>query len=323
MKKFSYLLLSLLAAMSVLFTSCGDTEEAKVPMITLASTSTLDGAKVAPSAALKFIFTASKGENDLKTVVITAKNASGDAQAVEIGSISGFDSKSAISETLKNTIELDNNDKNNGITNGTINITAPAAVGTYTYTITVTDSKSVTAVQTIAVTVEVDTTSMYEVKEISSSAVLGAQKASAGSYYSVVDAAVIKSADFTANSSKINFSYAQTGATTDKVTDKLISISEREGEKLETNLTGGVDTYFAVSALDYSTATVAQINAITKSSLKKIDIAAGSTYEFVTANGEKGLIKVSSITGDKAKFEGTATIAVKVVAMKATAAEAK
>lgn len=319
MKKFSYLFLSLFAAMSLVLTSCGDDEEepvVKTPSISLAAESNKDGDKVDGGAALKIIFSASKGENDLKSIMIDSKNASGDAQVVTISSITGFDDKSAIVATNQNTITLDGDDKNDGVINGNINFMAPSTTGSYTYTITVTDSKDVTATNVFTITVGTNAV-VKTVTEISSNVVMGAQSASEAGYYSVGNAKLNSSNDVKADNSTINFSFAQTGTTT--LTSKLISLSARSGEKLTVNTTGGIDTYFATSSLNYDNVTATEIEAISASTDTKITIEQGKTYQFVDKNGIKGLIKVVKITenttteGGVTKIKGTATISVKVV----------
>jgi hypothetical protein len=297
------------AAMAVLLSSCGDDEEEEVPTpsITLAANSVQDGTSLTPGASVNFVFSAAKGENDLALITITAKNAQGDGQVVDNLTLSGFASDKTVAAA--NVITLEGDDKNNGVINGSVTVVAPTTEDTYSYTITVTDSKDVTTTKVVSVTVKaVSTKTVVE----TANQELGAQEADPGSYYSVGDKKVYKSSEV-ANSdeikAKVNFSFAQTGEST--VTDKLVSLSARGDEKLTANTSGGIDTYFMATSIDYATVTADQIEDIEASSNLLITIEAGKTYEFVS-NGVKGLVKVNSISGDISAFTGVANISVKI-----------
>ncbi len=316
MKKFSYLFLSLFAAMALVLSSCGDDEETDdaatpsptTPTVTLSTNSTADGSTVKPGATLTFEFTASKLSKDLTTIVITSVNSKGDAQVVSGLTLSGFASDKTVAEG--GTITLDGDDKNEGVKNGKVTLSAPQTADTYTYTITATDKDDLKGMVTLKVTVEGEFVSQIAEK---TSQALGAQTAAAPGYYSVADGP-ISSSNFDANKDKVNFSYGITdkAGSESAAASKLISISDRSSEGLTKNTTGGITTYFAASDLDYANVTDAQINAISKSSTSTIQIEAGKTYEFVSGD-YKGLIKVVSITDGTDTSKGEATISVKSI----------
>lgn len=122
---------------------------------------------------------------------------------------------------------------------------------------------------------------------------LGAQLASPGGYFSINLGQVFFSSQFEANKDQIHFSYANIDNN-----DIILSISERSNIGLTKNITGGIDTYFAASSLDYATVTESQISNIEKSSDKKINIQVGKTYEFVTPK-YKGLIHINSVSNNQ------------------------
>ncbi|MCP4521462.1 MAG: hypothetical protein GY827_07190 [Cytophagales bacterium] len=315
MKKFSYLFLSLFAFMALTLSSCTETDVEPVgPKINFltdngATDLVSSDATVEPGSSFKVQLNGTKGDEDLTTLTIKKDGVTISFDLID--TIYNEINKDVLDVT-NGQYELDG-DEQDGFTFTITLSTLAADEGKSTpYTFVLADKDGLTAEVSLTITNEFPSTaSVVEAKN----KVLGAQSASAGSYYSVADATVYSSAsvrDDAATKAKINFSYAQTGETSASVTDKLISLNAREDEKLTANLGGGIDTYFAASSIDYANATVAQINGITASSSLLTTIEAGKTYEFVSG-GTKGLIYVESISGDISAFTGTATISVKTV----------
>ena len=115
---------------------------------------------------------------------------------------------------------------------------------------------------------------------------------------------------------EINFSYAFTdiNGTSSSLTDRLISINKRSNEGLKKNLSGGIDTYFAKSSIDFDQSTLAELEGIQKSTNKRITIIAGSTYQFVSNDGTKGLIRINHITNHSNEvFNRVANFSIKVL----------
>lgn len=309
MKKFSYLFLSLFAAMSLLLTSCGDDEvDAKKPTITFLTGQ--DGlissdATIKLGESFKVKVNGTKGDKDLETLTIKKDGATISVDLIT--ELYNDISKKAI--TVTNGAYALANSEDEGFT-FTITIT-PNKEETSPYVFMLTDKDGLTSEVSLNITVGSATTVSSAV--IKADQKLGAQTAASPGYYSVANGP-ISSANFEASKASVNFSYGITdmnGSET-SVSSKLISISDRSAEGLTKNTTGGITTYFATTTLDYATVTDAQINALTASSTSTIKIEAGKTYAFVSGSS-KGLIKVTSITDATDSTKGEATISVKSI----------
>ena len=69
----------------------------------------------------------------------------------------------------------------------------------------------------------------------------------------------------------------------------------------------------APGTIDFNTATGTTLQNLSVGSGTKVKLTNGGTYQFVTASGNKGLIKVTSLTPTTASTGGTATVSVKVL----------
>jgi len=88
------------------------------------------------------------------------------------------------------------------------------------------------------------------------------------------------------------------------------------GEDTDLSTAGGTATYFKESTADFDAATDSELSALTVSSsdMQYVVAAVGGVYEFMNADGHKGLIKV---TGEDSSFglgdgRGSMTVSVKV-----------
>lgn len=149
--------------------------------------------------------------------------------------------------------------------------------------------------------------------------VVGAQSASAGSYYSSSDNKVWMSADVKADSTtnKIDLSFAQTGSTAPG-TAKFISMNQRGAEGLTKYTKNTTACFYKLSSvtkeqfdtLQYTNTPITSIN-LASSGSGSIAIAQDKVYEFHnTTTGAKGLILVKSLVNGT-NFDGQATIQVK------------
>lgn len=135
---------------------------------------------------------------------------------------------------------------------------------------------------------------------------LGAQMSTFPSFYSIKLQKEISFANVQEHLDSLNFCYAVTYLNPfdekSGLAHKLISISERSSEGLTKHTSGGVDTYFASSNIDYATVSEEKIKTIQKSFDGKIIIELGKTYEFISQSSQ-GFIQITSINGDMSKFQ--------------------
>ncbi|MFQ3579814.1 MAG: hypothetical protein SNJ71_06715 [Bacteroidales bacterium] len=130
--------------------------------------------------------------------------------------------------------------------------------------------------------------------------VLGAQLADEGSYFSIKDMAVKTQTQVdAAGGLNIAFAFAGISPSTGAAVEPYL-ISPEEKVASWTGMTktskDKEKTYFKVSTLDFDKATASQLNKISATTEQKIKIEQGKVYEFVTANGDKGIVKVTTIT---------------------------
>jgi hypothetical protein len=290
------------AAMAVLLSSCGDDDVDPVgPTLTFLTGQ--DGlvsadATISLGESFKVKVNGSKGDKDLATLTIKKDGATISVDLID----------TMYNDVSKEVIDVTNgaytlaNSEDEGFT-FTITIT-PNKEEASPYEFMLTDKDGLSSSLSLNITVGTNTVEM-------ANKALGAQTAASPGYYSIAKGP-ISSTDFEDNKNDVNFSYAITdkNGSEDAVSSKLISISDREAEGLNKNITGGVVTYFAVSSLDYTGATDNEISAISASSVSTIQIEAGKTYEFVSGD-YKGLINVVSITDGDDSTKGEATISVR------------
>jgi len=157
----------------------------------------------------------------------------------------------------------------------------------YVFEVTVTDKDDLKTTKSVTINV----TSGI----VSYTASLGAQGATKGSGFSTLDGIVYSlSADTNFTKSDVDITFAVLPGTGTYTTNTILSVPQRKIDNVGT-LTGGVATYFASSSINFDAATAAELNAITASSNQKVTVTAGSTYEFVSGLGTKGIFKVISV----------------------------
>lgn len=295
MKKFNYFLVSVLALSTFLFTSCDngeDEEEPNGPGVEFIAESGFEvGSKtVEPGTVVKYKINITKGDKNIDRLEVLED---GNNFSVTKDRLS-FDGVKA----TENPIDVDAG-------NVEVWITADVAGTTHEYSMVVTDKDGVSTTKTVTITSKtLSPISTYEV------VLLGAQKAAAGSYFASSNGQVYASSEFNANKDKIDFSFAEIGAT-NNLQPKLIAIDFRGDEDLTTNLDGR-KCYFKASSMDFDNASKADIDGIMQSDKQSIVIELDKVYEFVTEDGRKGLIKVTKLENLNSDFKAQVTIDVKV-----------
>jgi hypothetical protein len=123
---------------------------------------------------------------------------------------------------------------------------------------------------------------------------------SLGSYYSVADNAVYKSADLDTKADKIDFVFDADGS-------KGSIFSPSLSSNTKVNSTGRV-SYFEKSTIDFDAATVANVDGVDPSKTS-VDIVVGDVVVYKTHDSAKGIFKVTELD---TKDDGTVTISIKV-----------
>lgn len=274
------------------FTSCSKDEETPAPTITI-NTNSLGADQTGGSASTGTVVTinltadASEG--------ISKLNATKTISGTET-TLSGYPVTSGFTSSTKHTW------------NATYTIVETS--GTVTLKFSVEDKKGKLSSKTF--TINISDLASYSAK------LLGAQTNAAGSYFSASTGLVMTSAEANANVSAVDISYAALGGS---ATPTLLSWKWRADAS--TGLTGTVpagakETYFASTSLTASdfTGITSSSDAkfsgasVTASSPQFVGVETNKVYAFLTAEGKKGLVHVSSITAGTA---GSVTINVKVV----------
>lgn len=257
MKKTSLLYSLLFVAAVGFMASCGkDDEPAAPPSISFLNST--GNATVAVGDSVKVDFVVNKGDANLKEIEVRSNNNTVHKESMSGGNFQGSVYLHALSSGSNEYLFIA---KDRDDVEGKITFTVNGETPLIEY-----DSKT-----------------------------LGAQNGAAGSYFDVTTGTVYLAADAAANASKIDITFAQIGSPTTK--PELISPDYR-GSRGLTAFAGGSTTYFASSNLDYENATSTEIAAISIPAIdanKYITVEAGKVYAFITAAGEKGLIKVESI----------------------------
>lgn len=292
MKKLNYLISMLAMAAVVVFAGCSSDDEedpepqgASVNLINAGADYITADAVVAPGDSLKFRIIAEKGDANMETINFFVENQSQNNFPVDAPDNSQF------------TYD--------------IRTAAPTVEGEYTYEIMITDKDGVTGSAVVDITVDQGAPSSTEF----TGKTLGAQQATAGSYFSSENGTVYGSDEASANASVIDFSFAQIGS--DNVNPEIISPDYRDERDLS-EFSGGTVTYYQSSSLNYDNVTdqeIANISIAENSDNKYIQVSEGQVYAFINEWGKKGIFRVDSYTpGDNPSqnFEGTITISVKV-----------
>lgn len=312
MRKLSLIAANIFIAATVLFTSCKTDDEVSGPNISFFASDddgdyVTSSADVAPGGSFQVKLNVEKGDKDMDILAVTLDK----GLAIPASGISFSDLES--SDIVGPLVTLKGSDQKDF--NTIITITAPEATGVLTYSFTVTDKDDVVTTKTITINVAVPA----EVTEYTAK-LLGAQSASAGSYFASSTGMVYTGGQFEANKSIIDITYAQTGPA-GSVTDKIISSAARSGEELNAGI-GGLAVYYSSSSLTYDDVTVSDIEGLEKSTSQVITIEEGKTYEFVTENGSKGVFYVNSISNpgsslpadpQPSDFKGSIDISVKTL----------
>lgn len=311
MRKLSLIAANVFLAATVLFTSCKKEDDGmSLTLNTISGDEYVTGsADVDPATTFKVGLTIQKLDKNLSTFSISASTDAGTPIVPEVVSIEGFESSDV--EFTNAAIDIDGKDRDGF----TIDVTmkAPADAGMFTYTYTVTDNDGNIATKEIMINTG-STSASFSIDEYTAK-LLGGQLASEGSYFSSSTGEVYSGSEFDANKGIIDITYAQTGPDAASITDKIVSSDYRDDLTL-TSGTGGMKVYYSISGLDYDNVTTEQLSAISASSSQYVEVDAGDVVEYVTAAGEKGLIKVNDITNpDDAGFEGVLDISVKVLVL--------
>ena len=272
MRKMTKLASLLAIAGMALLSSCGGGEDTP-PAITL------DVAETTAELGGTVTFTASiSTDGKLETLDVTESSDLGGAAAgVDLGK------ESSASYTYTGTIPDD-----------------AALIGnTVTVTVSATDKKGNTGTADFKVMVQATPTSAK---------LLGAQLASAGSFYNSTTEEVMGTAATKDAPANVDISFAELDAAGKP---NLVSPDHRD-ELGMSEIVGGEVTYFAESSLDILNATEEALGAISASSDKNIEVEAGKTYQFVNQRDEKGLIMIDGYSaGDN--FNGELTIKVRML----------
>lgn len=283
MKNFKFLYYVLFAAVVPFLSSCGDDDNVALPpSLEFVGAAGTGSATVAAGDSVTVKFIANAGDANLSTVTVQRE---------------GLSYSKYGNNGIKNISGSTHQDS--------VRLAAPSS-GSFTYTIAVTDKDGLSASREF--TVSGVTMSSYTAK------LLGAQNAAAGSYFDATTGTVFTSSQLANSASAVDITFAVTGPTTTELTPKLISPDNRVEEGLTSDV-NQTATFFSTSTLDFATVTTSQLAAITAGTNKSITITQDGVYQFVTAAGERGLVKVTNLNAGLAtdNFDTEATIDVKLV----------
>jgi hypothetical protein len=278
MKSLNLILIFFVVAIGAMFTSCGESDDATPPEITIA------GDSVAKAGSVVYLTITVGSDADLKSISVSPSTTG--------GSGSGFVADSDFDKDSTSTSRNFVSDLNGTIVKYNYVVPSTIASGsTITLTFTVTDKEtSNTAIKTITVgsTVTPIALTSWTSEEIgaqsnakgSSMVALtgkvytGTQLAADASLYAKIDLIAYYSGGFLLESP--NVSQANTTPFTTKNTTKLYETSMTAAQFTSASTNADVDKY------------------ITGTSVGKITLTTDKVFAFVSANGYKGLIKVKS-----------------------------
>ncbi|MFQ3575642.1 MAG: hypothetical protein SNJ77_04330 [Cytophagales bacterium] len=209
-------------------------------------------------------------------------------------------------ETTLDTKTYTSNQKDLRVDFGTISFDAP---GTYTLTVTAYNNATPKAVlatiqQTVTVTPTVRT---------ASAVVLGDQAASSPSYLTLTSSSIItvSSANVTNTNVDLNFVSLPTPVVATSVSH-FISPDTRSAEGFTTNTGITRATFIGTTSLAYNASATDIWNASAPTT-KKVSVSANTVYLFQNADGNKGLIRVSSVSGTPLGANRTVQIDVRIL----------
>jgi hypothetical protein len=93
----------------------------------------------------------------------------------------------------------------------------------------------------------------------------------------------------------------------------FVSPSERANLGYSNEPSGANITNISIATVDFATANGTTLNNLSVGSSTKVMITQNNVYQFITAAGKKGLIKVTNMTATSASAGGTVTVSVKVL----------
>lgn len=287
MKKIKLFALLLLAGATV-FTSCKkDDPETAAPSITFAnsvSSFEIDYSTMANPYVISIIPSVT-AEAEIDAFTVSKKDAGGNSTPITV--TGDFKGKTSFTETFN--ISLD-------------------SAGNFPYQIIfyVTDKEARSQEKIYTITKKVAQNPTGNPIHSYSAKLLGAQDASAGSFFASSNGTIYSQSQAAANAAIIDITYGVISST-----PKIMALTQR-GTNGFTAVSGGQNVYYKLSTI-----TVAQFDAmtndlgfanITASTDQTITVAQSNVYEFVNAT-KKGLFKVSNIVAGNA---GSITIDVKV-----------
>lgn len=317
MKKLSAKMLTILGMAAIIFaSSCGKDDDDPKPDATItfaADSPQANNSSVTPGATITFKFTANDPEKRMRALRIMRNNS-----PIIPTSAGGLAINKATGVITAG---------NNQTFLGEVQFTAEPNTGTYTYVIQIldnTDASKAAVIGSTSVTIIVAVAA--PALKSATAIVLGAQLNSNPSFFSATTLRRYGSclilgtgANCTGSNADsiavVDIRFAQVGNPTTQPQFVSPNSTGGNGGGL-TPVSGGRVTYFATSSLDFDNVTPAQIDSINVGTSNLfIKVTNNTTYAFQTADGKKGLIKVTALdngTGGAGSVDGSVTFDLKV-----------